>query len=197
MTAANWDAAQQTVIIKAPISGFVTKVNVRESDNVKKEAELFTISRMDRMKARVWITEKDAREVVTGLPAYAIWNGAKIEGTIVEVDMALNQKKQAFGAVVEFDNPKTILKFDITVDVFIQTYTNPGALVLQAKVLLREGDEYYVYKVVDGTAIKTPVKTGNRYKMFIEIVDGLTAGDEVVISGQMLLQPDAKIKVVN
>ena len=91
VTAANWDAAQQTVIKKAPISGFVTKVNVRESDNVKKEAELFTISRMDRMKARVWITEKDAREVVTGLPAYAIWNGAKIEGTIVEGDITINQ----------------------------------------------------------------------------------------------------------
>ncbi len=197
VAAANWDAAQQTVIVKAPISGFVTKVNIRESDNVKKEAELFTISRMDRMKARVWITEKDASEVVIGLPAYAIWNGAKIEGTIVEVDMALNQKKQAFGAVVEFDNPKTILKFGITVEVFIRTYSNPGALVLQAKVLLREGDEYYVYKVVDGTAIKTPVKTGNRFKMFIEIVDGLTVGDEVVISGQMLLQPDTKIKVVN
>ena len=40
----------------------------------KKESELFRISRMNRMKARVWVSEKDVLEVKRGLPAYAIWN---------------------------------------------------------------------------------------------------------------------------
>ena len=81
-----------------------------ETENVKKEAELFRISRMNKMKARVWISEKDVREVERGMPAYAVWNNKRIDGKVVEVDMALDPKTQAFGAVIEFDNPQMILK---------------------------------------------------------------------------------------
>lgn len=197
VAAANWDAAQQSVIVKAPISGYVTKVNVRESDNVKKEAELFTISRMNKMKARVWISEKDAPDVVRGLSAMAVWNGIELEGKVVEVDMALNQMRQAFGAAIEFENPGKIVKFGVTVDVFIETYRNPQAIVVQANDLVRENDNYYIYVVNEGKAEKRSVKTGKRYELDVEITDGLNPGDTIVIEGQMLLSPQAKVKIIN
>ena len=197
VAAANWDAAQQSVIVKAPISGYVTKVNVRESDNVKKEAELFTISRMNKMKARVWISEKDAPDVVRGIPARAVWNGIELTGKVVEVDMALNQMRQAFGAAIEFDNPGKIVKFGVTVDVFIETYRNSNAVVVQANDLVRENDNYFVYVVNDGKAEKRSVKTGKRYELNVEITEGLNPGDTVVVEGQMLLSPQAKVKIIS
>ena len=197
VAAANWDAAQQSVIVKAPISGYVTKVNVRESDNVKKEAELFTISRMNKMKARVWISEKDAPDVVRGIPARAVWNGIELTGKVVEVDMALNQMRQAFGAAIEFDNPGKIVKFGVTVDVFIETYRNSNAVVVQANDLVRENDNYFVYVVNDGIAEKRSVKTGKRYELNVEITEGLNPGDTVVVEGQMLLSPQAKVKIIS
>jgi len=193
---ANWDDAQQTVIVKAPISGYITKVNVRESDNVKKEEELFTISRMDRMKARVWISEKDVREVNRGIPAYALWNDIRLDGKVVELDMALNQMKQAFGAVVEFDNPNKILKFGITVDVFLQTYTKTDAIVVELKDILNEENKYYVYIVEDGQAVKREIQPGKRYKLNVEVLDGLSPGDELVVEGKMLLEPGAKVRII-
>jgi RND family efflux transporter MFP subunit len=193
---ANWDAAQQTVIVTAPISGYVTRVNARETENVKKEAELFRISRMDRMKARVWVSEKDVLEVERGIPAFAIWNNKRIDGKVVEVDMALDPTTQAFGAVIEFNNPKMILKFGITVDVFIETYQKTDALVIELKDLLKEGDQYFVYTIVNNKAVKNPVVPGRQYKLDVEIVDGLTAGDEIVVEGQMLLEPDAKVRII-
>ena len=138
VAAANWDAAQQTVIVKAPISGYVTGVDISETDNVKKEAALITISRMNKMKARVWISEKDAREVKSGMPAYAVWNDIRIDGRIEEIDMAINQQKQAFGAMLVFDNPGKISKFGITVDVFIKTYENTDAIIAEMKDLMKE-----------------------------------------------------------
>ena len=126
---ANWDAAQQTVIVRAPISGYVTRISASETDNVKKDDELFRISRMNKMKARVWVSEKDVLEIERGILAYALWNNIRIDGIVVEVDMALDMKKQAFGTVIEFENPNRILKFGITVDVFIETYKKPDALV--------------------------------------------------------------------
>jgi RND family efflux transporter MFP subunit len=193
---ANWDAAQQTVIVKAPISGYVTRVNARETENVKKEAELFRISRMNRMKARVWVSEKDVLEVERGIPAYAVWNNKRIDGKVVEVDMALDPKTQAFGAVIEFNNPKMILKFGITVDVHIETYNKFDALVVEFKDLVREKDQYFVYTIENDQAIKKPVVIGKQYKMNVEVLDGLIPGEEIVVEGQMLLEDGAKVRTI-
>lgn len=193
---ANWDAAQQTVIVKAPISGYVTRVNARETDNVKKEAELFRISRMNKMKARVWVSEKDVLEVERGIPAYAIWNNKRIDGKVVEVDMALDSKTQAFGAVIEFNNPQMILKFGITVDVFIETYNKSDALVVEFKDLVKEKDQYFVYTIENDQAIKKPVVIGKQYKMNVELLDGLISGEKLVVEGQMLLEDGAKVRII-
>jgi membrane fusion protein (multidrug efflux system) len=193
---ANWDAARQTVKMLAPISGYVTRVDVRESDNVKKDAELFTISRMDRMKAKIWVSEKEVSEVKAGLNAYAVWNDIRIDGKVIEVDMALNQQRQTFGVTVEFDNPDKILKFDIMVDVYIIVYTNPQALVVERKNILGDANDLYVYVARDGQAVKSPVVLGKQYKTDNEIVGGVKAGDLLIVEGQMLLQAGRKIKII-
>jgi RND family efflux transporter MFP subunit len=151
---------------------------------------------MNRMNARVWVSEKDVLEVERGIPAYAIWNNKRIDGKVVEVDMALDPKTQAFGAVVEFNNPSMILKFGITVDVFIETYTKSDAIVVELKDLLEENDKYYVYTIENDKAVKKPVVTGRGYKLTMEILEGLTAGDNIVVEGQMLLEPEAKVRII-
>jgi membrane fusion protein (multidrug efflux system) len=54
-----------------------------------------------------------------------------------------------------------------------------------------------VWKVVDGKARKTDVKTGVRHDALVEIVEGLQAGDVVVTAGQMRLSVDgAPVRMV-
>ncbi len=196
VAAANWDAAQKSVMIKAPISGFVTRVNVRESDNVKKEAELFTISRMDRLKARVWVSEEDVPLLSAGLPANARWQSIDIRGEVVQVDMAIDQYRQAFGADLVFDNPQKIKKFGITADIFIEIYRTDSAIVVEKKDLSREEKGYYVYAVEGNRAVKKFVETGLQNRLRVEILSGLSPGEQLVTEGQMLLEPDTKIRII-
>ena len=53
VTKANWQAVQQSVKVKAPISGIITQIDVQESDNVRREDKLFTVSQTHRLKARL------------------------------------------------------------------------------------------------------------------------------------------------
>ena len=80
VTQANWDAVRQSVMVKAPINGIITKVNVRESDNVHPGDELFTVSKTTKMKAKLWVSEKQIEKFKTGLAARAIWNDMDITG---------------------------------------------------------------------------------------------------------------------
>ncbi len=193
---ANWDAVKQAVKVRAPISGYVTKINVVESDNVDRQQELFTISRTNKMKSQVWISEKDIRRVKVGQPAAATWHKRTITGKVVRVDMAMNQMHQAFGAVLEFENPDNTLMGGITAEIQIETYSNPGAIVINMKNLIRENDNQFVFVKQNDIARKIPVETGKRHELLVEIENGLNAGDQLIIEGQLLLDDSSRVKII-
>lgn len=193
---ANWHTAQQTVKVKSPISGYVTRVSVSETDNVERNAELFTISNTHKMKAYIWISEGQIFDVKKGMAAAASWQGYEIEGKVVQVDMAMNQDKNAFRALVEFDNTDNLLKAGTTVEIKIATSQNPNAIIVKRQNILKEQDKYFVYVVNDGKAEKREIKTGRRQVLDVEIIAGLNPGDELVVEGQLLLEPGSKVKVI-
>ena len=193
---ANWNTTEQTVKVTAPISGYVTKVSVAETDNVQKEAELFTISRTGRMKAYTWISEEQIFDVEKGMPATAVWQGYTIEGKVVQVDMAMNQMKKAFRALLEFDSPDNKMKAGATAEIKIATSHKPAAVVVKQRHILKDGDKFFVYVVLDGKAQKRPVKKGQRQVLDVEILAGLNPGDELVVEGHTLLEPGSKVKII-
>ncbi len=193
---ANWRAARQKVKVKAPISGYVTRVSVQESDNVHRDAELVTISRTDKLKAKVWVAESEIRNVKKGLPAYAVWRDSTIRGKVEQVDMAMNQKVQAFGATLEFENPHYRLTCGITADIFIITYSNLQTMVVERKNILQDQNGAYVFIADQNQAKRRPVKSGREQGLDIEILEGLNPGDELIVAGQLLLKPGSKINVI-
>ena len=194
---ANWDAVQQSVLVRAPISGVLTKVNFRESDNVHPDDELFTISRIGELKAKIWVSDKDIRSFKKGLPAHATWNRVDISGKVVQVDMSVNQERQAFGVTVELENPDKIPLTGVVAVVSVDLHSNPQAVVTERKNVLKEGERTYVFVADGGAARKKFVVLGNSHGLDVEVAEGLAPGDELIVEGQMHLQDGAKIRITN
>ena len=194
---ANWDAVQQSVLVRAPISGVLTKVNVRESDNVQPDDELFTVSRVDKLKAKLWISDKEIRSFKKGLPASAAWSGTEISGRVVQVDMSVNKERQAFGVTVELDNPEKIPLTGMVAEVSVDLYSNPQAIVVERKNIFKQGERSYVFVADGGVAKKKFVTLGNVHVLDVEVIEGLTPGDELIIEGQMHLEDGAKIRMIS
>ncbi len=197
VASADWDAAQQAVYIKAPISGYITKLNVRESDNVQPGDELFVISKIYKLKAKVWATDDEVLTIETGQPVVAEWNGVEAAGRVVQVDMAMDQDKKAFGVVVELDNKDNSFRIGVTASVRIITYQNPSALVIERKDILREGENAFVYVVQEKTAKKHPVTLGRPQGLDVEITAGLDVGTQLITEGRMLIEDGGKVKIVS
>ena len=193
---ADWDTVRQMVKVKAPISGFVTRVHVAETDNVDREMPLVTISNTERMKASIWVSEDEIFDIEKDMPATATWKGNQIRGNVVEVDSAMNVMKKAFRALVEFQNPDNLLKAGITVGINITASSKPNAVVVKRKNILKEQEEYFVYIVKDGKAEKIKVVPGKQQVLDVEILEGLNPGDQLVVEGQMLLENGSKVRVV-
>ena len=121
---ADWEAVQKSVLAEAPIDGIITQIAVRESDNVQKEDMLFTVSKTKKLKAKIWVTEKDIANVNRGAGASALWQDKTLSGKVVQVDLALNRARQAFGVELEFDNPGDKVKCGVTAEIMVNTYAS-------------------------------------------------------------------------
>ncbi len=193
---ADWEAVRQSVMVKAPISGILTRVNYRESDNVQKDAELFAIARIDRLKAKIWISENDIRAFKPGLGATAQWGGIELQGEVVQVDMSMNQEHQAFGAVVEFANPDLNVKCGVTADVRVEVSREPDKIVIERKNVTKEGSDYYVYVAEGDLARRKIVGLGENSGIQVEVTSGLSFGEKLITEGQMHLDDGVKIRVI-
>ena len=83
-----------------------------------------------------------------------------------------------------------------TAEVRVSTYQNPDALVVERKDLVSEGGEQFAYVAAGGAAEKRRIVQGRQQGLDVEVVEGLRAGEDLIVEGQMLLRDGAKIKVV-
>ena len=194
---ANWDAVRQSVLVRAPISGIITRMNVRESDNVDKEDVLFTVSRTDRLKARIWVPDTDIEGVAFGLPAKAVWQGVELTGKVIQVDQAMNQERQAFGVVVELDNSGGKVQSGVTSLVSVVLYSTDSAIVTERKNISKDESGNFVFIAKDNRAVKRYVTLGHSHLLAVEIVDGLSSGDMLITEGQIHLKDGSTIKILD
>lgn len=193
---ANWNAIKQAIDVKAPISGIITKINVRETENVNKDDQLFTVAQIDKVKARVWVADRDINSVHLGQKAFAEWNGTTIFGLVDKVDMAMNQIKKAFAVDVVFDNKNNTIKTGVTARITIETYSRDNTIFVELKDVIKEGSDMFVYLNNNGEAKKQSIETGQTSGIEVEVTKGLKPGDQLIVEGQMLLSDSTKINLV-
>ncbi|MFW5694100.1 MAG: efflux RND transporter periplasmic adaptor subunit [Alkalispirochaeta sp.] len=193
---ANWESVQKMTGVRAPISGFITRINVSESDNVRPGDPLFTVSDFDRLKTTVWLTDRQVQDVSVGRPARALWQGVEITGEVVQVDMAMDQTRKAFAAKLRFNNPELRIRSGVTASVEIDTYRTDQALILDQSQIIESGDERFVFVVRDDTVHQIPITIGPRQGLLAAVASGLEPGDEVVSSGVDLISDGRRVRVI-
>jgi membrane fusion protein (multidrug efflux system) len=72
-----------------------------------------------------------------------------------------------------------------------------NGLLVPEEAIVPQGEEFYVFKVVDGAAKRVPVKIGVRRDAKVEIVEGIAAGDQVVTAGMRLSRDGQSVRVLS
>lgn len=198
----NFDALNRALFVESPIDGTITDIFVNEDDIIVsdmpgKPTPLFKVAQLDRMVAKVWITEDEIGNIKSGGKVSTNVNGTTIYGKVTDIALSLDKSNQAFGVEIIFPNPKRILKSGTTIDIKLRTYNNPEVITVRRNLIISEGGKNYVYISVNGKAIKRQVVTGNSSGMNIEIIDGLSQGDMLITEGSALVEDGTKINVVD
>ena len=194
---ANYQAAGKMVYVKAPISGYVTSINLRETESAGPGDPLLTISQIDRYRAKVWVIERDINTIQPGQRVIARWQDIELPGRVIQVARSIDSDRQAFGVDLEFSNLHGLLLSGMMITVEIFFYENETAIIVPRQYIHSDDQGTFVYLNVNDKADKRYVELGRNDLMLFEIASGLVVGDKMVYEGSHLIRTGARIRIDN
>ncbi len=186
--------------IIAPISGKVTSITVSTGEMVSPSIPLLSIIDVSRIFVKVGISEKDISKIKEGQKVNLEIDAfleEKFQGEVVSKGVAVDQISKTLEVKIEILQPEV----DIPVGVFargdILVKTNQDALIIPSSALTRKKDGIYVYVVEEGIARQKEVVLGIIQDERVEILDGLSGEEEIVVLGNQELEDGLKVDVLD
>jgi hypothetical protein len=149
---------------------------------IEKAAQVFrTAGNSQLAEAIVWLNEAEAAQLSVGQSASLKMSGADpFTGTVARLEQRLNHLPGQSEAVIEFpDAQQRVPVGSLLTAIFTGTNTNKVAAI-PASAVVRGVESTFVYTVSGAHYVRTPVKLGAESEEWVEIADGLYAGDVVV-----------------
>jgi membrane fusion protein, copper/silver efflux system len=189
-------AASRTVPIVAPISGVLSELGVREGAIVQPGMAAFTLTDLSSVWVIVEVPEAQASLLRTGQRAdtrVQTLPGRIFEGRVDYVYPELNAQTRTVKARITLANPGMALRPGMFVEVVLVSAARK-ALTIPTEAVIQTGTRSVVI-VMDRERFRAAtVKTGAERDGRTEILGGLNAGEQVVASGQFLVDSEASLK---
>ncbi len=184
-------------VVRAPFSGRVGLRRVSVGSLVSPGTAITTLDDMSVIKLDFTIPEAQVAAVKTGLqiaaqsPAYP---GATFAGRVASVDSRVDPQTRSVTVRALVPNVDGRLKPGMFLNVRMSRGTADG-LVVPEEALLPEQGNVFVFVVKDGRVSKRAIKTGQRRVGDVQVIDGLVAGELVVVEGTQKLRDGAAVSV--
>ena len=118
--------------------------------------------------------------VKTGVPIYAIFEDTKLSGNIGIISPIVENGKIQFNVhLEESSHPKLIPHQNI--ELWIAKNFKDNALRIKNIPQFEKGKPEYLYVYKEGKAIRSRISTGYTSADYIEIIDGVKEGDQIIV----------------
>lgn len=183
--------------VTSPIGGVIQSLDVREGMIMSAGAPLARINGLGSVWLEVAIPEAQVAHLAQGqtvtarLPAFA---GETLEGTIQAVLPQANLDSRTVRVRVELPNPEQRLRPGMTAEVTLNRNID-DALVIPTEAVIRTGRRALVMVAEEkGRYRPVVIRIGREFDDKTEVLEGLKAGQQVVASGQFLLDSEASLR---
>lgn len=184
--------------IYAPQDGIIANLNVREGMRITPETEIMSIEDLSSVWMLVQVYENQLSWVKAGQFAnakFSAFPGNIWKGVIEYVYPLLDSTTRTLKVRIRFDNPEILLKPNMYADVTIFADTKMNVLSIPTEALIRSSQGNYVIVSIgkgqfEIRTVAVGIESGER----VEILAGLKEGEQVVISGQFLIDSEANLK---
>lgn len=179
---ANLNSAEKQVseaTVVSPVDGVIANKNLTNGQNVSAGNQLMTVEQLDAVHVVIQVEQQDMAYLKMG-DSVAItvdtYPDKIFMGAVDVISPVAGKENRMFRVKVKVDNPDTLLKPGMFVQVQLNLGTPKTVLSVPQKAVLGQKGVQYVFTVEDGKAKKVRVETGDIVGDRIEIVAGAEEG---------------------
>ena len=191
--------AQARFVLTAPASGVIVELGVREGVAVTPGMTLFRVAGLEKVWAVTEIPEAQAVRLTPGQKVKAALQAdasQSFDGELKEILPEVSSSTRTLKARFEVDNVQGKLTPGMLLRVQVSG-SKSTRLVVPSEAVIRTGKRAVVIVRNDTGAFEPrDVSLGAELEDDIEILQGLTEGEQVVASGQFLIDSEARLRSV-
>jgi RND family efflux transporter MFP subunit len=194
-------------IAKAPISGVVIALPVQVGMTITQAVPVARISASGNLEIKTYIPERFISKIRPGLRSEITldaYPGKVFYGKVTETSPVIDPVSRTMETHIALQNTEGILKAGMFAKVKIITQEKENVVKIPAQSIVRRYDAQYVFVIetdpVDPAyriAKKRTIVPGIIIDDQVEVLQGLTAGEDVVVRGQTLLEDGSRVNVVS
>lgn len=189
---------QHTQIV-APFSGEISRKYVDSGALVSPSTPVVNLVHTETLKVAAYVLEKDIPLLKTGMKARVrteSFPGRVFEGKVARISSALDPATRTLQAEIEVTNSARLLKPSMFARIEVVLTEKPKALLIPRYAVVLEGGEKAIFIVQGNQAIRKPVVTGIEQGQYVEILEGVSEGDQVIVKGQELVRDRSAVRVI-
>jgi Cu(I)/Ag(I) efflux system membrane fusion protein len=188
----------KSLLLRSPISGTVLQKTAFAGQYVMVQNDLFVVADLSTVWMQAKIFQYELPHVAIGMPATVSFPASSqrtLIGKVVFIDPVVDEMSRSVQVRIELPNPSGILLPGMFGDVVISHAMGSG-LTIPASAVIRTGERDIAFRVVsDGRFAPTVVKISpTRFADRFQVLEGLNAGDEVVTSGNFLIDSESRLE---
>lgn len=191
-------APQRTYPVVAGASGVVTRIGARPGSQVALGESIVTIQGLSRVLVIAEVPEASLADVHRGQPAEISFPAYPEEdrtGVVDYIFPSLDAETRTARVRVTLSNPRLRLKEGMFAKVTLQG-TGGMAVVVPSEAVIDTGRRRVVIVKRDGAFVPAEVTIGRDVGEWAQILSGVRPGEEVVASGQFLIDSEASLSGV-
>ncbi|PWB23744.1 efflux transporter periplasmic adaptor subunit [Stenotrophomonas sp. SPM] len=184
--------------VVAPISGVIASRSIKTGNFVQINTPIFRIVDNSQLEATLNVPERELATLRAGQPVVLSADalpGKRFTGTVDRIAPVVDSGSGTFRVVSAFNGTEHALQPGMFGRIRIDYDQRADALVVPRLALLDDG-EPAVFRVREGKVARVPVKLGYAEGPWVEIRDGLAAGDQIVTAGKVALRDGTAVQVI-
>jgi RND family efflux transporter MFP subunit len=188
-------------VVRAPISGIVSKRHVQPGEKLAFDAPLMAIVDLAELEVQAQVPVSDVPQIRKGMTAQVDIEGIagrRFAGRVERINPSTEPGTRTVNIYVSLPNEESLLKAGMFARVLLTTMPETEAMALPASALRTDGQQAYVWVIADGKLTRRNVATGRRDEraQLVEVTSGLAPSDVVLATKFDNLKDGLAAKVV-
>lgn len=169
------------MIIRAPSAGIILSIRGKVGEKVNSDRLLIEMSDLTNFKIQGTVDDDYSEQIKTGTKVYVGIDNEKLPGVVGTVSPVIRDRKIEFDVNLQESNHYK-LRPNLNVSIEVVREERDSVLRIANGPALERGREHKVFVLKPGGAVERDIRTGLRSEEFVEVVQGLAAGEQVVLS---------------